>query len=120
MTALSTVDSYAFKPSALKRAAKRSLSARAESNLDSDSREMLSILGRTLFFLGLGTIVVITITGDLPMFFVPLGLFLLLGSAMQWKQAQTADAATRGQRRELAYASKRAQDDPSTRCTNTA
>ena len=93
MTALSTTEGYITKPSALTSAAKLgSRYAPAESNLDADSREMLSILGRTLFFLSLGTVAVVAITGQLPLFFLALGLFLFCGSAMQWRQTHAARA----------------------------
>ena len=89
MTALSTTEGYVTTPSALTKAAK--LGCRygpAEPNLDTESREMLSILGRTLFFLSLGTVAVVAITGQLPLFFLPMGLFLFLGSALQWRQTR--------------------------------
>jgi hypothetical protein len=45
------------------------------SQLDSDTLDLLSILGRTLFLLGLGTVGVVAITGQPPLFFLPLALF---------------------------------------------
>jgi len=54
------------------------------SSFDSDARAMISIFGRTLFLLGLGTIGIVATTGQPPLFFLPLALFLFAMSAMQW------------------------------------
>jgi len=92
MTALSTTQGYVTTPSDLTIAGKLGpLFATAKSNLDADSRDMLSVLGRTLFFLSLGTVAVVAITGQLPLFFLPFGLFLFFGSALQWRQSRRAD-----------------------------
>lgn len=56
------------------------------SGLDSDTRALLSILAQTLFLLGLGTAGVVAITGQPPLFFIPLALFLLFGICLQWRQ----------------------------------
>lgn len=56
------------------------------SKLDGDTRDVLSILGRTLFVLGLGAVGVVAITGQPPLFFLPLALFLFFGSCLQWRQ----------------------------------
>lgn len=57
------------------------------SGLDSDTRALLSVLGRTLYLLGLGTIGVVAVTGQPPLFFLPLALFLFFGSCLQWRQS---------------------------------
>jgi hypothetical protein len=59
--------------------------------LDPETRDVLSILGRTFFFLSLGTVAVVAVTGQLPLFFVPLGLFLFFGRALQWRQSRRAN-----------------------------
>ena len=95
MTARITTDSYAATHSDLTLPAKTG-AVSAHPNLDPETKDMLSILGRTLFFLGLGTVAVVAATGKLPFFFVPLGLFLFFGSALQWRQSTHAHAgATR-------------------------
>ena len=121
MTALSTTQTFVATPSALTRAAKLgSRYASAESNLDAESREMLSILGRTLFFLSLGTVAVVAITGQLPLFFLPLGLFLFFGSALQWRQTHPARVGTTQQKYEGSVASKEVPDEPRIRYTDAA
>jgi hypothetical protein len=66
------------------------------SDLDADDRALLSILNRTLYLLGLGTIGVVAITGQPPLFFIPLALFLLFGSSLQWRQSAKARARAEG------------------------
>lgn len=91
MTALSTTDGFAATHPDLTRPSNAGvLSALAQPDLDPETRDVLSILGRTLFFLGLGTVAVVAVTGKLPLFFVPLGLFLFFGSAVQWRQSRRA------------------------------
>jgi len=121
MTALSTVQGYVATPSDLTIAGKLGhLYTPAESNLDADSRDMLSVLGRTLFFLSLGTVAVVAMTGQLPLFFLPLGLFLFFGSALQWRQTHSARAAMAPQKRESFVSSKKVRDEPRKRYTDTA
>ena len=92
MTALSTTEGFAATHPDLTRPSNPGiLSALAHPDLDPETRDVLSILGRTLFFLGLGTVAVVAVTGQLPLFFVPLGLFLFFGSALQWRQSRRAD-----------------------------
>jgi len=89
MTAFSRTGAFVATPSPLARAANvRTRPARSDASLDAEGREMLSILGRTFFILGLGAAMVISFTGQLPLFFLPLGLFLLFGSALQWRNAR--------------------------------
>ena len=66
------------------------------SALDSETRAFLSVLGRTLFLLGLGTIGVVAITGQPPLFFVPLAVFLFFVSCLQWRQPSPARAYAEG------------------------
>lgn len=121
MTALSTTEGYVTTPSDLTIMGKLGhLFATAESNLDADSRDMLSVLGRTLFFLSLGTVAVVTVTGQLPLFFLPFGLFLFFGSVLQWSQTHPARAATPQRKREGSVSSKNVQDEPRKRFTDTA
>jgi hypothetical protein len=68
------------------------------SGLDADTRALLSILSRTLYLLGLGTVGVVAITGHPPLFFVPFALFLFFGSCLQWRQATNARALAEGKR----------------------
>jgi len=56
------------------------------SGLDADTQALRSIFGRTLYLLGLGTIGVVAITGQPPLFFIPFALFLFFGSCLQWRQ----------------------------------
>ena len=121
MTALSTTEGYVTTPSDLTITGKLGhLFATAKSNLDADSRDMLSVLGRTLFFLSLGTVAVVAITGQLPLFFLPFGLFLFFGSALQWRQTHPARAATPHRKCEGSVSSKNVQDKPRKRYTDTA
>lgn len=75
------------------------------SGLDADTRGLLSISSRTLFILGLGTIGVVSITGQPPLFFIPLALFLFFGSALQWRQSASARARVKGDQSETVTAS---------------
>ena len=91
MTASSTIEGFAATHPGLASLSKPgALYAFAHPNLDPETKDVLSILGRTLFFLGLGTVAVVAVTGKLPLFFVPLGLFLFFGSALQWRQSRRA------------------------------
>jgi len=119
MTALSTTQTFVATPSDLTIAGKlRPLYAPAEFNLDADSREMLSILGRALFLLSLGTVAVVAMTGQLPLFFLPLGLFLFFGSVLQWRQRHPARVHTTRQMHEGSVAAQEAPNRPRTRHTN--
>jgi hypothetical protein len=69
------------------------------SGLDADPRALLSIFGRTLYLLGFGTIGVVAITGQPPLFFIPLALFLFFGSCLQWRQPSRVRA--RAEERQL-------------------
>ena len=121
MTALSTTECDVTTPSDLTITGKLGhLFATAESNLDADSRDMLSVLGRTLFFLSLGTVAVVAITGQLPLFFLPFGLFLFFGSALQWRQTHPARLGMTQQKRKSYVPSKQVRDEPLTRHTHTA
>jgi hypothetical protein len=73
--------------------------------LDADTRELLSVLGRTVYLLGLGTIGVVAVTGQPPLFFIPLALFLLFGSCMQWRPFASARARAKVARSETVAAS---------------
>jgi hypothetical protein len=75
------------------------------SGLDADTRALLSILSRTLYLLGLGTIGVVAITGQPPLFFIPLALFLFFGSCLQWRQPAHARARAEGNESEIVAAS---------------
>lgn len=68
------------------------------SGLDSETRALLSIFGRTLFLLGLGSAGVVAITGQPPLFFIPLALFLFFGSCLQWRQPSDTRASSEGMR----------------------
>jgi len=119
MTALSTTQTFVATPSDLTIAGKLGpLYAPAEFNLDADSREMLSILGRALFLLSLGTVAVVAMTGQLPLFFLPLGLFLFFGSVLQWRQRHPARVHTTRQMHEGSVAAQEAPNRPRTRHTN--
>lgn len=121
MTALTPVQGDVTTPSDLTIAGKLGpLYAPAESNLDADSRDMLSVLGRTLFFLSLGTVAVVAMTGQLPLFFLPLGLFLFFGSTLQWRQTHPARAAMAPQKWGSSVSSKKVQDEPRKRYTDRA
>jgi hypothetical protein len=54
------------------------------SRLDADTLTLLSIFGRTLYLLGLGTIGVVAITGQPPLFFLPLALFLFFVGCLRF------------------------------------
>ena len=119
MTALSTTQTFVATPSDLTIAGKLvPLYAPAASNLDDDDREMLSILGRTLFFLSLGTVAVVAMTGQLPLFFLPLGLFLFFGSVLQWRLPVPARVRTARQMHEGSVAAPEAPSKPRTRLTD--
>jgi len=121
MTALSTTEGYVATTSEPTIAGKLlPLRAPSESDLNADSREMLSILGRTFYFLGLGTVAVVAVTGQLPLFFLPLGLFLFFGSALRWRRPHPARAATTQQECEGSVSSNEAQNESRTRYTDTA
>lgn len=122
MTTLCTTQTLVVTPSDLTIAGKLGpLYAPTGSNLDDDSREMLSILGRALFFLSLGTVAVVAVTGQLPLFFLPLGLFLFFGSVLQWRQPHTTRVRTTRQNYErFAMATKGAPNEPRTRYTDGA
>ena len=60
--------------------------------VDADTRGILAILGRTLFLLALATTGVLTITGQPPLFLLPLALFLFFGTFLDWKQPRPAAA----------------------------
>jgi hypothetical protein len=62
------------------------------SGFDAETRAMLSILGRTLYLLALGSIGVVFITGQPPLFLFPLALFLFFGSCLQWRQSSHLQA----------------------------
>lgn len=81
------------------------------SGLDTDTRALLSIFGRTLYLLGLATIGVVAITGLPPLFFMPLALFLFFGSCLQWRQASRVRACPQGRQTETDAASP-ARHDP--------
>ena len=119
MTALSTTQTFVATPSDLTIAGTLvPLYAPAASNLDDDDREMLSILGRTLFFLSLGAVAVVAMTAQLPLFFLPLGLFLFFGSVLQWRQPHRARVRTTRQMHEGSVAAQEAPNRPQTRNTN--
>lgn len=121
MTALSTTQGFVTTPSDLTIAGKIGpLYASAESNLDADTRDMISVLGRTLFFLSLGTVAVVAFAGQLPLFFLPLGLFLFFGSALQWRQTHPARAGITQQKREGSDSSKMVLDRPRKRLAGMA
>jgi len=81
------------------------------SGLDADTRALLSIFSRTLYILGLGTIGVLAITGQPPLFFLPLALFLFFGSCLQWKQSANTRARAEGSQSETVTASS-VRDEP--------
>jgi hypothetical protein len=67
----------------------RSPLASFRSRLDADTLTLLSIFGRTMYLLGLGTIGIVTITGQPPLFLLPLALFLFFVSCLQRRNADT-------------------------------
>lgn len=87
------------------------LHAPAIADLDADSKDLISILGRTLFLLGLGSIAAVAVTGQLPLFFLPLGVFLLFGSVLQWRQLDPAQPPAPHQHRDSAATSNQAQHE---------
>ena len=87
MTALSTTKAYLNPNPNLAATGKSGLAyTPIRVNIDSETREILSMLGRTLFLLGLGTVGIVAITGKFPLFFLPLGVFLFFASCLPWRQ----------------------------------
>lgn len=121
MSALSATNGFAATHPSVTHSSKAGIpSALAHPNLDAETREALSILGRTLFFLGLGTVAVIAVTGKLPLFFVPLGLFLLFGSALQWRQSRSAEESAVRSKRGAPVTSQAMRDERRMSYTDTA
>jgi hypothetical protein len=79
--------------------------------LDADARELLSVLSRTLYLLGLGTIGTLAITGQPPLFLISLALFLFFGSCMQWGRSANPRARAEGNQSEIVTATS-VRDEP--------